>query len=124
MKTNTNRRFLLWSVLGLIMLLVFSPCQVRNAMQSAFGLEQTSVLNKSQTTVQTSSCAIIDRLQSSNTLSKTKTKVTLSSGLTTSLFTLAKFFPKKQALTSLTKWHTTLPVVPLYILFKNLKVYL
>ncbi|WP_107039657.1 hypothetical protein [Brumimicrobium mesophilum] len=51
-KKQENRILLYFQVLALGLILVFSPCSVRNSIQDSLNLTQTGVTNKSKTTNQ------------------------------------------------------------------------
>lgn len=53
-KSKRNNLYL--SIIGLVILLLLSPCKVRNFIQAELGVSQTEVLNKSQTTISQSNC--------------------------------------------------------------------
>ncbi len=53
-KSKRNNLYL--SIIGLVILLLLSPCKVRNFIQAELGISQTEVLNKSQTTISQSNC--------------------------------------------------------------------
>lgn len=120
--SNTSTLF---PIVGLIFLLLFSPCKVRNFIQAELNVPLTEVSNKSQTTTSNLSC------YSSKVVDESLIQVS-SSVKVLQLFFVRTFnfsvqfienipnetvsnYKKKRFLTS---------SVPLYILFKNFKVYL
>lgn len=58
MKDNCkiNKMTLILSIFGLVLLLFFSPCKVRNFIQAELGVSKTTVSNKSQTTLNNTNC--------------------------------------------------------------------
>lgn len=55
-KERSNRQGHPITILTLVVLLLCSPCNVRNAIQQAIGTPQTQVLNKSKTVQPSPSC--------------------------------------------------------------------
>ena len=53
----------LFTVLGLGLLLLLSPCKVRHFIQAELGVEQTQVLNKSQSFVPQLRCSVQELTQ-------------------------------------------------------------
>lgn len=122
MKIINLKRF--YSVIGLAILLLFSPCKVRNFVQDYFGLPLTEVINKSKTTISNANCNVSE-------LSESKSLISNTTNNSTSVLFLRRlaFFNKvdlKQEKTNhyYLKEPPAFLVVPLYILYKNLKVYL
>lgn len=110
------------SVFGMVLLLLISPCSVRNYVQSSFGVSKTEVNNKSKTTLSSSNCVSL------------KTDADFLSQLNTnfqyllpenSFSSLKKLFFKHQKDTySYYKKYLSNSKIPLYILFQNIKIYL
>jgi hypothetical protein len=110
------------SVLALALLLLLSPCKVRNFIQVEVGIPQTKVSNKSQTTITQSNCETFIVFSSNQTNTKPAYKQPLF------LISDDYFSGFNSVLTQYL--HTSnpsrnLPVsdVPLYLLFQNLMVY-
>lgn len=111
------------SIFGLALLLLLSPCKVKNYIQSELGVPQTSSLNKSQTAISDSDCQLIDISESAN----------ITENLTVSppFFLSQGTFHVNHTFNLLSKStefripeNGPISLVPLYILFQNLKVYL
>lgn len=110
------------SIFGLALLLLLSPCQVRNFIQAELGIPQTKVLNKSQSTISQSNCRTFEIPETIQTNSKPIFQLPdfLISEAYHFEFTinlLSHSFilnPSRNQLVS---------DVPLYILYQNLKVY-
>ena len=58
------------SVLGLLVLLLLSPCKVRNFIQTELGVPKTKVLNKSQSALSQSNCQTLDLSEAIQTYAK------------------------------------------------------
>ena len=110
------------SIFGLVLLLLLSPCKVRNFVQAELGVPQTNVLNKSQTTILTTSCVTFDVAEINHSSSISVTKVI-------DLFFNEKLFvfhfpiqPKATNALQISK-SKLIPSIPLYILYQNIQVY-
>ena len=114
----------LFPIIGLIFLLLFSPCKVRNFIQAELNVPQTEVLSKSQTT-HSYTCYDSEITDASLIQAASSTKISpvfLTRAFNFSLYFVESFpskitadYQKKRFVTS---------SIPLYILFKNFKVYL
>lgn len=126
MKTKLNIKQVtsILSVTGLILLLVLSPCKVRNYIEYQLNIPQSETLNKSQTTLNNSNCVGIENIGeaiiSSKTISQNKVVLAVQNfneSLTSITFSNKKFqFQKARNL--------SVSFAPLYILYRNFKVYL
>lgn len=102
-------------------LLLVAPCKVRNSLEHALGLEKSEVSNKIKTTVSTS-CTSYEAVQhSESTVSHQldRTTALLQAVITPSYFTASNsgknlYAAEKQSVAS---------VVPLYILYRQFKIY-
>ena len=110
------------SIFGLVLLLLLSPCKVRNYIQSELGIPQTKVLNKSQSTISHSNCLnfeVSDIVQS--VLKPTFKQLDLfvlesyNFGFTLGLF--------NQSIYSISSRNHSVSAVPLYILYQNFQIY-
>ncbi|MBR9757537.1 MAG: hypothetical protein GYB39_05610 [Algicola sp.] len=121
-KSNTVRNTSsLYLLLGLVTLLLFSPCKVRNAVEIALGANTTSVSNKSQTTAQHQLCASYERTPVSATAQLPV------HGKIPNLYGGALFKTLHSSKHKM-QWHKQLFVhreitIPYYILYQNFKVY-
>ncbi len=105
----------------LVGLLLVAPCKVRNSLEHALGLEKSEVSNKIKTTV-SASCASYEAVQySENTASQQldRTTALLPAVATPCYFTTSNsgknvYAAEKQPFAS---------VVPLYILYRQFKIY-
>lgn len=110
------------SILGMVLLLLISPCNVRNYIQSNFGVSQTEVNNKSKVVFSNSECVSF------------KTDIGFLSKfnpffqylLSKNNFTLFKnlFFEYQKNTYFRYKRYFLNSKIPLYILFQNIKIYL
>lgn len=110
------------SLFGLVLLLLLSPCKVRNFIQAELGVPQTKVLNKSQTTISTTSCVTFD-VAEINHSSTTSVKKVLDFFVNEKLSTF--HFPIQPKVDNTLRISKTelIPSIPLYILYQNIQVY-
>jgi len=101
-------------------LLLVAPCKVRNSLEHALGLEKSEVSNKIKTTV-SASCASYEAVQhsESNVLQLDIATALLPAVATISYFTASNsekhlYAAEKQPFAS---------VVPLYLLYRQFKIY-
>lgn len=110
------------SILGLVLLILFSPCKVRNYIQAELGIPQTKVTNKSQSTISQSNC---QTFEVAATIQKTSKPTLRQSGFLTAetyrLETTVKSL--HQSYSPCSSESNSTSVVPLYILYQNLKIY-
>lgn len=112
----------LLSVLGLVLLLLLSPCKVRNFIQAELGLSQTNVLNKSQTTISSFNCLTFEL--SEKTQSVSKLTFQQSDIPVTEVFSvLLPADLSKHSFDLNTSKSQQAVDVPFYILYQNLKIY-
>lgn len=126
MISETNiKEFWTWiSVIGLVLILLFAPCSVRNYFQSALDIPLTEVTNKSKTTINTANCSVSEVEEIQTSLPKLVKQY--SPALLASYFS---FIFRTQLATSLNTVTKEVPVqfdtfVPYYILYQNLKIHL
>ncbi|WP_437395052.1 hypothetical protein [Flagellimonas lutimaris] len=102
-------------------LLLVAPCKVRNSLEHALGLEKSEVSNKIKTTISTS-CASYEAVQHNENTSShqlDRTTALLPALAIPSYFTVSNsgkhlYAAEKQRFAS---------VVPLYILYRQFKIY-
>lgn len=114
----------IFPVLGLTLLLLLAPCRVRNFIQEELGLTQTEVSNKNITTVNRSACSTVNTTETvfSNFKSLTQSSPLLTKNKVDFAFNAIDF--KTNLASSYNTRNSSVSVVPLYILYQNLKVYL
>lgn len=114
----------IFPVLGLTLLLLLAPCRVRNFIQEELGLTQTEVSNKNITTVNRSACSTVNTTETvfSNIKSLTQSSPLLTKNKVDFAFNAIDF--KTNLASSYNTRNSSVSVVPLYILYQNLKVYL
>lgn len=120
-KTNIKTIFTIVPFLGLVLLLLLSPCKVRNFIQSELGIPQTKVSNKSQTTVSNSNCSSYE--VTIDTLAKKKSHPLQSAVITPKVDFVLTNFNTNFSFSYKARNHSTLSI-PLYILYQNFKDYL
>ena len=114
----------IFPVLGLTLLLLLAPCRVRNFIQEELGLTQTEVSNKNIATVNHSACSTVNTTETvfSNIKSLTQSSPLLTKNKVDFAFNAIDF--KTNLASSYNTRNSSVSVVPLYILYQNLKVYL
>ena len=108
-------------IFGMVLLLLFSPCNVRKQIQSEFGIPQTEVSNKSKASAGANNCSSQELTDYALRISKPSViSVTASAVKTVS----NHFLPKEIAILSLPHYTTRkhdVSFVPFYILYQNFK---
>lgn len=112
------------SIWGLVLLLIISPCKVRNYIQEELGLPKTEVSNKSQTTLKNVSCHSFDNqtLDIKSKKSEVTKKVSFSNFLYPLVWNVQKTFVPRSKIKQ--KKDLITPPTPYYILYQNFKDYL
>ena len=122
-KLNIKALNTLLPILGLAVLLLLSPCKVRNFIQAELGVPQTEISNKNKTTVSSSSCSDVE-ISNLNSVDKSS----FSQQLPAILVDFALAFQ----ISDITKSYSnnyknrsySVSAIPFYILYKNFKDYL
>lgn len=113
-----------FSIWGLVLLLIVSPCKVRNFIQEELGFPKTEVSNKSQTTLKNVSCHSFDN----QTLDFKSKKSESTKKLSFSNFSYPVVWDIQKATGPLSKIkeidYQITPPKPYYILYQNFKDYL
>jgi hypothetical protein len=106
----------------LVLLLLLSPCKVRNHIQAELDVPQTKVLNKSQSTINQSDCLSIELSESLPTMLEPSGKQANFPMLQAAVsgFSIHLIKPTYRQSSSNSQLGTD---VPLYILYQNLQVY-
>ena len=107
---------------GLVMLLLLSPCKVRNFIQAELELPQTETLNKSQATITPSDCLAFENSDSIEIASKLRIQSNKFLISKVSFLDFELYLPKSK-LNLRASSRPKIIDVPLYILFQNPKVY-
>jgi hypothetical protein len=110
-----------FSVVALGLLLLVSPCKVRNFIQAELGVEQTQVSNKSQSFVPQFNCQHLEHAEANALISKTGLEFTSYAGSLNFNVNLDTISHRSLVV----KHDTSSKVassVPLYILYNHLKV--
>lgn len=107
------------SIFGLALLLLLSPCKVRNFFQTELGIPQTTVLNKSQSVISQSNCKTFEvfKTVSKPTFQHPDSPISEASRFDFPIYLLKYSFNLN------TSRSQQVSDVPLYILYQNLKVY-
>lgn len=122
--TFIKNKSILLSVIGLALLLLLSPCKVRNHLQAQLGVTQTDVVNKNKTTLPNTTCNLSEVVESTiqsaiptfHFLSSLAKNNTQSSSYERVVVELLQN-PNNQV-------KSTSFLAPLYILYQNFKAYL
>ncbi|WP_458626236.1 hypothetical protein [Winogradskyella sp. PC D3.3] len=113
------------SIIGLVLLLLFSPCKIRNSIQEVFELPKTEVSNKSIASLKQGTCDISNDAET--VLSKSIINLQISQAV---LFKPSQFNNDVIALSKrpITQYYNARsavpPLAPYYILYQNNKAYL
>jgi hypothetical protein len=110
------------SIFGLVLLLLISPCKVRNFIQAESEIPQTTVLNKSQSTISQSNCQTFQVSETLKNISKPTFKQSEFLILEASRFDFTIYL-LKHSFDLYTPRNQQATGVPQYILYQNLKVY-
>ncbi|WP_093365780.1 hypothetical protein [Psychroflexus sediminis] len=113
----------IFSVLGLGLLLLFSPCNFRNFIQAELGVEQTQVSSKSQSFAPQLSCQTQNIAQAKTAINKLD--INQFTGAASLNFSpdFDATFPQASIQNGYIR-PNLVSSVPLYILFNNFKIYL
>ncbi|MBZ9627741.1 hypothetical protein LB450_06470 [Psychroflexus sp. CAK1W] len=111
------------SVLGLGVLLLLSPCKVRNFIQAELGVEQTQVSSKSQSFAPLLNCQTQRIAQAKAVSSKLDTNPLTDAASPHFRIDFDVAFPQASIQNDYIRPNLA-SSVPLYILFSNFKVYL
>ncbi|WP_010664395.1 hypothetical protein [Marinilabilia salmonicolor] len=117
-----NIRFIL-SVLGLVILLLLSPCKVRNSIEAELGVPQTNVLNKSQAAISQSICKTVEISETIQAISEPTVRHPFFPILRTDRGEFTVYFLKDTTTQKPSGTRQPVSEIPLYILHQNLQVY-
>lgn len=123
-KINKNHLLTPISILGLVVLLIFSPCSIRNTIQSALHIPTTEVANKNKASLNTNHCNSFEEASFQNIVTKIQKQLIPIFKLDSPVFTIhfTSIAPKFEIL--LERICSAKSGIPYYILYKNFKVYL
>ncbi len=110
------------SIFGLVLLLLLSPCKVRNFIEAELGIPQTKVLNKSQSTISQSNCQTFAFSETIQTVTKPNFQQPDFLVSEVSHFEFTTYL-LRHSFNLNTSRNQQVSNVPLYILYQNLKVY-
>ena len=124
MKENSNIKTsnTLLPLLGLVLLLLLSPCKVRNFIQVGLGITQTEVSNKSQSTISYSDCNDFEITNNSIVKSTSSANVIAIIRDFNTAFVVPDI--SKSYLQPDQAGNDSVSKIPLYILYQNFKDYL
>ena len=121
-RCKTNKVNAILSVIGLVLLLLLSPCKVRNFIQAELGIPQTKVLNKSQSTISQANCQNFELSKNVQTISGKNLQYPDLPSSKASSFEIAINLIK-DSFNLGTLRNQLISNVPLYILYQNIQVY-
>ena len=110
-------------ILGLMLLVLFSPCKVRNFIQVELGFPQTDVYNKSLATINTSNCSSLV-IDTNTFVSEKSTSQLLPAILVNVDFIFNISYFSTHIIPSISVDNHATSAIPLYILYQNFKNYL
>ena len=109
----------------MIVLLVFSPCKVRNSIQDVFEITKTEVSNKSVSTLKNTTCDLSTDINSVISKSSINLEISQALNLNESHFVNNnKVLSDRISIQQYNARDKIPPLAPYYILFKNNKAYL
>lgn len=125
MKENINKKSIqtILPILALAVLLLFSPCKVRNFIQAKLSIPLTEVTNKSKSNLVDSNCSDLEFAD--GILTKETTSFQHDLIISTPVdfsFNSAHYFKKPLQLTRSLDHYAS--AVPLYILYQNFQDYI
>lgn len=123
-KSNIKRLTALLSISGLVLLLLFSPCNVRKHLQSSFGMPETEVSNKSKAFVNSSNCNLQEVTDAAVIISKSSDYSLIALAVTTIEDVDNAMDIAHLSIPHYTSKEHEISVVPYYILYRNFKGYL
>lgn len=109
---------------GLALMLLLSPCKVRNFVQAELNLPQTEASNKSKTTISTSNCSSFNVALNSVSESKLEFKKLPTKAAKSFELAYSTYDSVKSSVYSNKERAQAVSPIPLYILHQNFKVYL
>ncbi|WP_179339075.1 hypothetical protein [Winogradskyella ludwigii] len=115
----------LLSFMGLVLLLVFSPCKVRNSIQDVFEIPKTEVSNKSLSALNSGTCDISTNATTVISNSKSSLQTLQAALVKKSQFTTQFIALSERPISQYYNARAQIPpLAPYYILFQNNKAYL
>ena len=117
-----NKINLALSIFGLVLLLLLSPCKVRNFIQAELAIPQTKLLNKSQSTISQSNCQTFELSETIQTITKSNFQQSDFLISETSHFDFTSYL-LRNSFNLNTLRNQQASDVPFYILYQNLKIY-
>ena len=123
-RTIKNKIALL-SIFGLVLLLLLSPCKVRNFIETQLDLPRTEVANKSLSSFNSSNCTSFEITKTNTTTAKSSAQFVpafVENKMQFAFITTVDYTPKST--NHYTNNEQSLSLVPLYILHQNFKAYL
>ena len=122
-KRNIKSSYSILPIFGFILVLILSPCKVRNFIQATLDIPETEVTNKNQTTIGNSNCSTFQVLVNNSNQKKQNTQqlpeITSNADVT---FSVNSFYTNN--LQSYKVRINSISSIPLYILYQNFKDYL
>lgn len=120
---KSKKKITLLPILGLVLLILLSPCKVRNFIQFELGVPQTEVSNKSKTTYNNSDCDHLDTTVIALAKEKNATQPLPYSNFVSTFNSKRLEFSSNHSKVDFNSIESAIQV-PLYILYLNFKDYL
>lgn len=111
-------------VIGFALLLLISPCTIRNFVQAELGIPQTEVTNKSKATATSTTCSAVEKPDINSAHVNSFESISFVLFKNTFFYTLSVIDASNQLSHGYIEEKQSLSLVPLYILHKNFKAYL
>ncbi|MGV9004789.1 hypothetical protein [Flavobacterium sp.] len=125
-ETSTiKNKIALLSIFGLVMLLLLSPCKVRNFIETQLDLPPTEVANKSLSSFNSSNCTSVEITKTSTTSAQSSAQFVpafVENKMQFAFITNVDYTPTVR--NQYTNRKQSLTFAPLYILHQNFKAYL
>lgn len=110
-----------FSIFGLVLLFLLSPCQVRHLVQGAFGVPQTKVTNLNKAELNNTHCQVLKLVQSDTKNSEVSKPFCFNT--TSEQGYLYQNYSKNKT-SCYSKSNAPSGRIPLYILYRHLKLHL
>ena len=123
-KSSIKQLAALLSLSGLVLLLLFSPCNVRKHLQTSFGMPQTEVSNKNKAVVSNSNCSSQELTDAEHIILESTDYSITGVAVAIDYETINSQLIAHTANTPYSSRERDLSIVPYYILYQNFQGYL
>lgn len=108
----------------MVLLLVIAPCKIRNSIESALGVENTTAINKSKASFNDNSCHTIDGLPASEIVSKNAINPPVTSAVATGTSPIGFPLLSNTHFSPYLRKEKSVSPVPYYLLYRQFRAYL